>query len=213
MTESPSINDGMRAKAARIFIGLKIDPIIADQLATLAAAVRDARARLVPPTDIHLTLVPPWQEVSIDRAIETLRQVAGMFLPFLLKFQHLGYGPQPRRPTLLWVDCAATEETAALHTALMQAFGQEDSRPFRPHVTLARIRSSDRGFPRAHPIDTDLNFEQTVRGVELFRSPSPGATGYQILTSAELGRKAAVTNMSPSPPPNYNRLISNSSQE
>jgi 2'-5' RNA ligase len=194
----PSTNDGTQSKTARLFVGLRIGPDIADQLAALAAELRDTRVRRVAPADIHLTLVPPWQEISIDRAIAKLRQVASMFPVFPLKIKHLGYGPQPGRPTLLWVDCAATDEMAALRVALMQAFGQEDSRPFRPHVTLARIRSADRGFPRKHPIDKDLNFEQTVRGVQLFQSPPPDATGYQILASAELGRKDADTD--PSPP-------------
>jgi len=69
----------------------------------------------------------------------------------------------------------------------MQTFGQQDSRPFRPHVTLARIRANGRNFSRRQPIDKDLEFEQTVQTVELFQSPPPGATGYQILASVELG--------------------------
>ena len=202
------MNDGTQAKPARIFVGLKMNPDIADQLAALAAELRDTRARRVAAADIHLTLVPPWQEVSIDQAIEKLRQVVSDFPPFLLKIQHLGYGPQAGRPTLLWVDCAATDEITALRDTLMEAFGQEDSRPFRPHVTLARIGSGDRSFPRRHPMDRDLSFEQAVRKVELFQSPPPGTTGYQILASIQLGRADAAV-----PLRDHNRLISNSSQE
>lgn len=175
------------AAPTRIFIGLKVSPEIADQLAGLAAVLKDTSARRVAAPDIHLTLVPPWQESSIDQAIGKLRQVAAKFMPFTLKLQHLGYGPQPRRPTLLWVDCASTNEIAALQAALMQTFGQEDSRPFRPHMTLARIRANGRSFSRTHPIDKDLEFEQAVQTVELFRSPPRSATGYQILASVELG--------------------------
>ena len=102
-----------------------------------------------------------------------------MFAPFSLKFHHIGYGPQARRPSLLWVDCAATDEFAALRNSLMQAFGQEDSRPFRPHVTLARIRDGERSAARRHPIDKDLDLVQMVRTIELFQSPPPGATGYR----------------------------------
>ena len=181
------MDDATQATLTRIFIGLKINPEIADQLASLAATLKETPARRVAAPDIHLTLVPPWQERSTDQAIGKLRQVAAKFMPFTLKLQHLGYGPQPRRPTLLWVDCASTNEIAALQAALMQTFGQQDSRPFRPHVTLARIRASGRNFCRRHPIDKDLEFEQAVQTVELFQSPPPGATGYQILASVELG--------------------------
>ncbi len=181
------MDDASQATFTRIFIGLRIDPEIADQLAALAATLKETPARRVAAPDIHLTLVPPWQERSIDQAIGKLRQVAAKFAPFTLKLQHLGYGPQSRRPTLLWVDCASTNEIAALQAALMQTFGQENSRPFRPHLTLARIHANGRNFSRRHPIDKDLEFEQAVQTVELFRSPPPSATGYRILASVKLG--------------------------
>jgi len=94
------MDDATQATLTRIFIGLKINPEIADQLAALAATLKETPARRVAAPDIHLTLVPPWQERSTDQAIGKLRQVAAKFMPFTLKRQHLGYGPQPRRPTL-----------------------------------------------------------------------------------------------------------------
>lgn len=181
------MNDNSEARPARVFVGLKISPDLADQLAALASELKETRARLVAAADIHLTLVPPWQEISVDQAVARLRQVVGMFTPFPLQLQHLGYGPHSKRPSLLWVDCAATAEIVKLRDALMHVFGQEDSRPFRPHLTLARIRAAESGFARKHPIDKDLNLVQPVRTVELFQSPPPGATGYRILASVELG--------------------------
>lgn len=188
-------------KPVRIFVGLKISPEVAGQLAAHTSELKETRARMVAATDIHLTLVPPWQEVSIGQAIERLRQVAGAHAPLLMKLLHLGYGPHPRRPGLLWIDCAATDEMTALRDALMQAFGQEDSRPFRPHVTLARIPAGERRYIQKHPIDKDLDLVQTVRTVELFQSPPPGATGYQILASIELGRREAAAADAPTSRP------------
>ncbi len=172
---------------ARVFVGLRVAPEIARELSRVAAGLREPSVRLVTPMDIHLTLVPPWNEVSIPDAVDKLRPVAACFGPFRLTFQHIGYGPRPERPRLLWVDCAATEEIATLHTALLQACGQTDERPFRPHVTLARIRGSGIGVTRRHPIDQDVLFIQNVETVELFRSPPPGERGYRVLASLRLG--------------------------
>jgi|SRR5579864_498205 len=86
------MDDATQAILTRIFIGLKVNREIADQLAALAAALKDTPARRVAAPDIHLTLVPPWQERSIDQAIGKLWQVAAKFMPFTLKLQHLGYG-------------------------------------------------------------------------------------------------------------------------
>ncbi len=181
------MTDDAEIKPARLFVGLKMASDIAEQLAAMAAELRDTPARLVATRDIHLTLVPPWQETSIELAIERLRGATYAFPSFLLKFERIGYGPRSRQPRLLWADCTASDEIAALHTALLGAFGQTDSRPFRPHVTLARFRETDRNIVRRHPIDRKLRLVQAVRTVELFRSPPPGAKGYQILASMELG--------------------------
>jgi hypothetical protein len=47
------------APQARVFVGLKIAPEIATELAQLAAVLEKLPVRLVKPADIHLTLVPP----------------------------------------------------------------------------------------------------------------------------------------------------------
>jgi 2'-5' RNA ligase len=181
----------LAAPPVRVFVGLKIAPEIASQLAELAAALEQSSVRPVVPTDIHLTLVPPWNETSIPDAIEKLGRIAGTFGTFQLIFQHAGYGPQPRRPRLLWADCAATDAIAALRAAVLQAYGQTDERPFQPHVTLGRIRGDGVAIARKHPIDRPLSLNQRVESVELFQSPPPGENGYRVLASLPLGEAAS----------------------
>jgi 2'-5' RNA ligase len=96
------------AHPTRIFVGLKTAPEIANELARIARELEGLDVRLVAANDIHLTLVPPWNEVSIPDAINKLRPVAARFDAFSLMIQHVGYGPDPRRPRLLWADCAAS---------------------------------------------------------------------------------------------------------
>lgn len=148
----------------------------------MAAPLRSPSVRLIPPPDIHLTLVPPWNEVSIPDAIAKLGRLAQGFQPFPLSFERVCYGPQPKRPRLLWVECAANDELAALRTALLEAFGQNDDRPFRPHVTLARIHGKAAAFAREHPMDQPIALGHRVETVELFQSPAP----YRVLASAPL---------------------------
>lgn len=183
------MTESVKPKPTRIFVGLKVDPDIAAQLALLAAPLKENSASLVAPADIHLTLVPPWRETMIEHAVERLSEASSHFAPFSLRFHHAGYGPQPNRPHLLWVECPVTDDIAALQSTLMKTFGKENARPFRPHVTLARIRDKGRGIARRHPIDHVLALAQLVQTVELFRSPPPGATGYQIVASAPLTGK------------------------
>ena len=140
-SEDPTAGSGSSPRA-RVFVALKIAPGIADELARMALELERFPVRLIAPADIHLTLVPPWNEVSIPGAVGKLRGVAGRFGEFVLEFRHVGYGPDPRRPRFLWVECAAGPDLAQLRASLLVAFEQTDERPFRPHVTLARLRAN-----------------------------------------------------------------------
>ena len=79
------------APQARVFVGLRIEPEIASQLVQFVAALEKSFVRPVTPTDIHLTLVPPWNETSIPDAIAKLGRVAGRFGAFRLIFRHVGW--------------------------------------------------------------------------------------------------------------------------
>lgn len=176
------------AAPVRVFVGVKIAPEIARQLAEFAAPLNWPSVRRVATDDIHLTLVPPWNEAFIAGAVEKLRGVAAGFGAFWLSFQRISYGPQPRRPRLLWVDCESSDAIVALRAALLEACGQTDERPFQPHVTLVRIRSHGPAIARKHPIDQPLSFMQHVEAIEFFQSPPQGATGYRVLASLPLGK-------------------------
>lgn len=171
----------------RVFVGLKIAPEIANQLAELALTLDQSSVRSVAPVDIHLTLVPPWNEASIADAVAKLDGIARNSAAFWLGFRHVGYGPQPHRPRLLWVACDVGDDGAALRAALLEAFGRVDDRPFRPHVTLARIRPHRSAISRSHPIDQPLSLRQRIESVELFQSPPSGERGYRVVASLRLG--------------------------
>jgi 2'-5' RNA ligase len=178
------------AKPPRVFVGLKIASGIAQQLAAIAAALKNESVRLVPGCDIHLTLVPPWNESGIATAAQKLQNAICGFDCFVLTFNHLRYGPSRHDPRMLWAECALSNGLASLQRALLAAFGQSCHRPFRPHVTLARIPKGGRAIARKHPMDQPLSFSQPVTSVELFQSPAKAPGHYQILASLPLGTKA-----------------------
>jgi len=192
MTNIPSGRAAEGQAASRIFVGLKMTPEIAASLGGLLEPIDSVRLRRVPENDIHLTLVPPWNEASIPAAVDRLSEVVTGFQCFPLSFERLCYGPERRRPRLVWAECAACPELEALQGALLAAFDQVNERPFRPHVTLARLERKDSAKARRHPVDQRLSLTQPVRSVELFRSPQPGTRGYQVVASLPLGGPSAI---------------------
>jgi 2'-5' RNA ligase len=158
------------APSVRMFVGIKVAPDIAEELGRLVKPLKGLPVRLIPPADIHLTLVPPWNETDVSGAAERLRKAACGVRAFPLTFAHLAYGP-------MWAECVATAEVTKMHALLLAAFGQKDERPFRPHVTLARLQEDGRAIADEHPFNHTLSFTQRVEAVELFKSLAKGEKG------------------------------------
>lgn len=106
----------------------------------------------VPPANLHLTmkfygnLAPEQVEAVRDAAHKAASQVK----PFGIAARGLGVFPDPERPRVLWVGLA--EGTSALgelarlvEDASFELGFPRDPRPFRPHMTIARIRGGNAG--------------------------------------------------------------------
>jgi len=174
------------AQPTRVFVGIKVAPDIAEELAKLVQPLEGLPVRLIPAADLHLTLVPPWNEAAISAAIEKLHQAICGLRGFTLTFERIAYGPTRRRPRLLWAECAPAEDALEMQALLLATFGQSQERPFRPHVTLARLQRIGRAIAGKHPFDQTLSLIQRVETIELFRSPRKGERGYVVLDSVPL---------------------------
>lgn len=138
----------------RAFIALELPPDLKDSLGEVQQAMKrsGAEARWVRPQSIHLTLkflgnIPSEMVPSIREAIETSARGTS---PFEVRVAGTGAFPNERRPRVLWI--GLDEPTGALmalqkklEAALVPlGFGAE-RRPFKAHLTLARIKSPPRG--------------------------------------------------------------------
>jgi hypothetical protein len=79
MNWKPRDPGSVERSGARVFVGIKVAPEIARDLATIARSLEAYPVRHVRPADIHLTLVPPWSEMNIAGAVETLRTAVRPF--------------------------------------------------------------------------------------------------------------------------------------
>lgn len=114
--------------------------------AALTAHPRPLPGRPVPPENWHLTLrfLGDTDEVRYERLLAGLDQ-ADLSKPFRVGFDGIGAFPRPERATVLWIGIGEGADTltslAAQVEAVVEASGWEaEDRPFRPHLTLARIR-------------------------------------------------------------------------
>lgn len=166
----------------RLFVGARISVAAANALAgcaeTLARRARDAGAELrwVAPINYHVTLAfLGWTGLeAIGRVCDALEAAAAGQGRMSFRTTRLGAFPSLDHASVLW---AGIEDGAAL-TGLARSVGEamaglgfpRETRPFHPHVTIARLR-----FPRAIreivlPMAEQMFGDTRIDAVTLFES-------------------------------------------
>jgi 2'-5' RNA ligase len=118
---------------------------------------RETRISWVQPAKIHLTMkfLGDMDEQVIEPLRIALEQAIGSQTGVNLSLERLGAFPRPHSPRVLWVGPSENWEKGAearrvteIHGAIEQAceslsFSRE-TKPFSPHLTLARIKAGER---------------------------------------------------------------------
>jgi 2'-5' RNA ligase len=162
--------------SARLFAALELPADVRAALAAFGrtAAGHDHALRPVAEDALHLTLAFLGHRAldEVDPAREAVRAVTGSVAPPLALDGALWLAP--RRPHVLTVALQDGDGAlAALHARVVEGLAsalpwQPEDRPFRPHVTVARVRSGWR--PRVHDLPDAPRATFTAEAVVLFRS-------------------------------------------
>ncbi|MDV2481294.1 RNA 2',3'-cyclic phosphodiesterase [Methanoculleus sp. Wushi-C6] len=129
----------------RTFVAIDLSEEIRGKAHDLQACLARSGGRLaiVDPANLHITLkfLGEVDQALIEPIVEALRSVR--LEPFDLTVGRAVCNP-PRRARVVWCDVADGGESAALARQvddLLAPLGfTRETRPFRPHVTLARIK-------------------------------------------------------------------------
>lgn len=189
----------------RSFVAAELSPEVRARLAGLQRELAGLPLRVswVRPEGIHLTL-KFLGEVAPDRraAIESSLRPAGLAIPpFTLKAEGLGTFPEQGPPRVIWVGLGGdTGAAGALQRSIERALEPmgfaPEPRPFRPHLTLGRVKGSRGGddwrpaLRRAGGVGAG-RFE--VREYALFESRlGPGGAAYTVLARFPLAAGGAA---------------------
>jgi RNA 2',3'-cyclic 3'-phosphodiesterase len=138
----------------RIFVALDIPEETRRTIAQFTAELRDGcrGARWTRPEGIHVTL-KFIGETTTERVAHIQAVLADVhsLQPVDLRFRNTGFFPNARHPRVFWAGVEASENLAELARAVdraLQPLGvPAETRPFAPHLTLARFKSED-GLPQ-----------------------------------------------------------------
>jgi 2'-5' RNA ligase len=140
-------------KTIRAFLVLDHPDAIGRAIAAVQERLKkclSGEIRWVRPEGIHLTL-KFFGDLSAAQAEEIAAVVEKKTVetpPFALAISGVGVFPDPRRPRVLWLGMKGElERLLGFQEALERSFQEvgfsREERPFRPHLTLARIRPAD----------------------------------------------------------------------
>jgi len=173
------------AACIRAFIAIELTPVVQQALGVTIEKLRrpdDRHVKWVDPAGIHITLnflgnVRPDQ---VDPVSEVMRAAAAI-PPFELSLDRLGVFPNPQRVQVVWVglsgDLSALGELQKRLTAGLEPLGfAPEKRPYRAHLTLARLRDSASPEARAemgrrlNEAGTTPSAKLIVSGISLMQS-------------------------------------------
>jgi RNA 2',3'-cyclic 3'-phosphodiesterase len=162
----------MIEKQIRLFIAISLPDTVRAVLGqantALAAQVPPRAVRWVKPELMHVTLrfLGDTAVSHLPTLIAELDRVSAPQKPFSLVVSGLGCFPNRKRPRVIWAglqgDLAQARALAASINAFLSSLGWEvETRPFRPHLTLGRVKNSR----KLQGLDWGIEIEKMVVGV------------------------------------------------
>lgn len=142
----------------RLFVALDLDESVMGRLDELLGELRRElpEIRWARREGLHLTLrfLGEVDEARVPALCQALEGVAEATAPFRVEVEGLGTFGDRRRPKVVWAGVqersgALEELQGRVERAAVEAGFETESRPFRAHLTLARLKRSHPGLGRA----------------------------------------------------------------
>ena len=135
----------------RSFLAIELPEPILTKIGEVQGGLRSSHAdvRWTNPEKIHLTLkfFGNIEESRIDLIFKSIEEPIRNTRPFSLKVRGVGAFPHLKNPRVIWIGLvdereALTSLLKQIETCLERIGFRPEDRPFHPHLTLGRMKSS-----------------------------------------------------------------------
>jgi RNA 2',3'-cyclic 3'-phosphodiesterase len=183
----------------RLFLAINLPSEVRREVSAATAALKAAAPELawVDEARLHFTLkfLGDTPEERLFDLQAALAGVAGRHRELVMMLGGVGAFPNFRRAGVVWLGVSQEARLELLHhdveTSCEQLGFEIEARPFRPHLTLARVKHAPseerlRALSRVAK-QTDYRTDFVVRSIDLMQSTlSSGGPAYMTLVSAAL---------------------------
>lgn len=185
-------------KKRRIFIAINLPNYVKTKLLDYQREWADLPVRWTKENSLHITLVFIGY-VSNEEMVgicQLARQAGKRQEPFEIKLERICFGPPDKTPRMIWLEGEKNLALAKLKDDLenvllasgQNGYSHRETRAFRPHITLARIRQGEWGLLPSKPkIEKEISLSFLVESIEVMESHLlRGGAQYTILESVSL---------------------------
>ena len=165
----------------RLFVALDVPDVARRALTELISKLqpKSRGARWVQPENLHITLkfighVESDKLAPIRDALSTIHSAE----PLDLRFHGMGFFPNEHRPRAVWCGIAASANLAPLAADIDRALAplgvEAETRPFTPHLTLARFKTDEgvaavvhaanemKSYDFGHSVETNFHLYESL---------------------------------------------------
>lgn len=152
-------------KKKRIFVGVTISEALREEIGKWRDAHIAFPVRWMPPENLHITLIPPWYEENVEQIIHVLQTMKPCVKPFPVVFEMIAFGPENKRPWLMWARGEMPLEFLLLKKQIADILQRKEERRHEIlHTTLARFSLEQ------FNLFEEKNFLETIRWKEKITS-------------------------------------------
>lgn len=127
-------------KKRRLFLACLISKSLQTKIANWQKRHHDWEIRWPDPKYLHITIVAPWWEKKTRTILKILAELKVDVKPFTIRFSEISFGPNTRRPRLIWMTGKTPLAILRLKKELIKTLRQrKEKRPFNLHLTIGRF--------------------------------------------------------------------------
>ncbi|MCD6248922.1 MAG: RNA 2',3'-cyclic phosphodiesterase [candidate division Zixibacteria bacterium] len=185
----------------RLFIALPLPHKVETELDQLLVQLRPKsdNVKWVPAKNIHLTVkfLGDTDEKLVDKITGAIDEIATQYQPLETTLDRIGAFPNFHRPRVIWIGGSEPIEfiddlAQDIDHQMIKLHFEKEKRPFKPHLTLGRVRQGRRVDKLVDHLQTfELKpIPLTLYRVVLFKSTlTPKGAIYERLYEARLGEE------------------------
>jgi RNA 2',3'-cyclic 3'-phosphodiesterase len=172
----------------RIFVAFPLSQQLQEIILNWRKTYDDFPVRWLEGKNLHITLIPPWEEENPATIIEKLQSLKHKFGAFQVAFTETGFGSDPAKPRLIWATGPTPQELLYIKADSERLLDKQPAREtFLTHTTLARFKPHDfKNFPTAN-LAKHISWSEQINSLVLMQSHRlPDGADYEILTEISL---------------------------